>query len=120
MPQPYRRSTIEGELSAIQLQALAEDCMIFGIPRNGWQHVPALRVKYESTAVASSALKIMQGENRAWTDALLRACVSLDVSYEAARKRLGGWRRVGRLLPPCREDGSGTLSPGSEVVAGPR
>jgi hypothetical protein len=93
------RHRLEGQLSPVQLRALAEDCLVLGIPRGKWQDVPALRVKYESTAVAACALRIMRDEDRAWTDALLRASVLLGVSYEAVRKRLNGWRQVPRFLP---------------------
>jgi hypothetical protein len=102
-----RRAEIEAELTPAQRQALEEDCRVFGVLRSEWRAVPALRIKYESTAVATKALRMMGQEGRAWTDALLRACVELDLEFEAARKRLGMWRSVDRQLPRG-EDLSGT------------
>jgi hypothetical protein len=102
-----RRAEIEAELTDTQRRALEEDCRVFGVVRTGWRTVPVLRIKYESTALATKALRIMRHEERAWTDALLRACVALDLEFEAARKRLGVWRSVDRQLPRS-EDSSGT------------
>lgn len=98
-----RRAEIEAELTRAQRAALEEDCQVFGVLRSEWRTVPTLRIKYESTAVATKALRMMGQEGRAWTDALLRACVQLDLEFEAARKRLGMWRSVDRQLPRSEE-----------------
>lgn len=90
---------IKADLSAIQRAALAEDCALLGVSPVAWTEVPTLRIKYESVAAAARALRIMEAEQDSWTRALLRACVQLGLSYEAVRKRLGGWRQIERRLP---------------------
>lgn len=91
--------SIEQALSPTQIRALEEDCQLLGLERSSWRRVPTIRVKYESVAAAGTALQIMRSENRAWTDALLAACVRLGLSYEAVRKRLHAWQQGPRILP---------------------
>lgn len=91
--------SVSQELSTSQREALREDCLLLGVPWEDWRSIPTLRIKYESSAAAGKALRIMSQESRSWTSSLLRACVVLDLEYEAVRKRLSGWQSRGRVLP---------------------
>lgn len=100
--QSYRHEIIEAELSEAQREALDEACVLLGVRRDAWFTCPPLRLTYESLAAVALTLKIIDDVGLAWTGALLRACILLDLNYETVRKRLGIWRQADRNLPDSR------------------
>jgi hypothetical protein len=87
-----RRIAIENALSDVQRRALEEDCHVLGVAPHRWQEVATLRIKYESTAVASLTLRLRREQGVSWTYGLMSAAIELDLNYDTVRKRLSEWK----------------------------
>lgn len=91
---PGDRDRIEAVLErAGLLEALVEACVVFGIPRDSWQAVPAVQVVFEQAAVEHRARELREGDGLSDRGAIERAAAELGVVIDTARGRHEQWRR---------------------------